>query len=216
MMLHRAMILVLISFLLGSLPARSAETTVELQALLGDTAVLMINGQRKTLRVGESFEGVTVLATQPTEATLGINGQSNTVGLSQRVGSNFEDPQEHVVTIARDARMQYQTNALINGRKALVLVDTGANTVAISSAQARSMNIDYSSGVPTSVETASGMTGAYGITLQSVSVGGIQVNSVRALVVDGDYPITILLGMTYLQHVKMQEHNGILSLSRSH
>jgi aspartyl protease family protein len=216
MMLHRAMILVLISFLLGSLPARSAETTVELQALLGDTAVLMINGQRKTLRVGESFDGVTVLATQPTEATLEINGQSNILGLSQRVGSNFEEPQEQVVTIARDARMQYQTNALINGRKALVLVDTGANTVAISAAQARSMNIDYSSGVPTSVETASGMTGAYGITLQSVSVGGIQVNSVRALVVDGDYPITILLGMTYLQHVKMQEHNGILSLSRSH
>jgi aspartyl protease family protein len=215
-MLHRAMILVLVSFLLGSLPARSAETTVELQALLGDTAVLMINGQRKTLRVGEAFDGVTLVATQPTAATLDINGQSNTVGLSQRVGSNFEEPQEQVVTIARDARMRYQTNALINGRKALVLVDTGANTVAISAAQARSMNIDYSSGVPTSVETASGMTGAYGITLQSVSVGGIQVNSVRALVVDGDYPITILLGMTYLQHVKMQEHNGILSLSRSH
>ena len=216
MMLHRAMILVLASFLLGSLQAQSAETTVELQALLGDTAVLMINGQRKTLRVGESFDGVTVLATQSTEATLEINGQSNILGLSQRVGSNFEEPQEQVVTIARDAQMQYQTNALINGRKALVLVDTGANTVAISAAQARSMNIDYSAGVPTSVETASGMTGAYGITLQSVSVGGIQVNSVRALVVDGDYPITILLGMTYLQHVKMQEHNGILSLSRSH
>ena len=120
-MLHKAMILGLICFLLGSLQVRSAETTVEVQALLGDTAVLMINGQRKSLRVGESFEGVTVLATQPAEATLKINGQSNTVGLSQRVGSNFEEPQERVVTIARDTMMRYQTNALINGRNALVV-----------------------------------------------------------------------------------------------
>jgi aspartyl protease family protein len=35
------------------------------------------------------------------------------------------------------------------------------------------------------------------------------------MVVDGEYPTTILLGMSFLRHVKLQEHNGILSLSRS-
>jgi aspartyl protease family protein len=215
MMLSRATVFALISFLLVTVQVHGEETSVEVQALLGDTAVLLVNGQRKTLRVGQSFAGVTLVATQPTAATLEINGRSNTVGLSQRVGSSFQEPQEQVVNIARDTRMQYQTNALINGRSALVLVDTGASAVAISSVQARSMNIDYSAGYPTKVETASGMTDAYGITLQSVSVGGIQVSNVPAMVVRGDYPATILLGMTYLQHVKMQEQNGILSLSRS-
>ena len=214
-MLSRATVFALISLLMVIAPVRGEGTSVELQALLGNTAVLMINGQRKTLRVGQSFAGVTLVATQPKEATLDINGQSKTVGLSQRVGSSFQEPQEQVVTIARDTRMQYQTNALINGHSALVLVDTGASAVAISSGQARSMNIDYSAGYQTKVETASGMTDAYGITLQSVSVGGIKVSNVPALVVRGDYPVTILLGMTYLQHVKMQEQNGILSLSRS-
>ncbi len=215
MILSRATVCAFISFLLFTVQARGEEISVEVQALLGDTAVLMINGQRKTLRVGQSFAGVTLVATQPTTAILEINGRSNTVGLSQRVGTSFLEPQEQVVTIARDARMQYQTNAIINGHSTLVLVDTGASAVAISSVQARSMNIDYSSGVPTKVETASGMTDAYGITLRSVSVGGIQVSNVPAMVVRGDYPGTILLGMSYLQHVKMQEHNGILSLSRS-
>jgi aspartyl protease family protein len=56
---------------------------------------------------------------------------------------------------------------------------------------------------------------AHVITLNSVAVGGIEVNNVPALVVEGSYPATILLGMSYLQHVKLQEHNGILSLSRS-
>ncbi len=180
---------------------------------MGDTAVLLIDGQRKTLRVGQSFAGVKLVAAQPTAATLEINGQMKSVGMSQRVGTNFEKTQEQVVTIPRNAMMQYQTNATINGRSVLVMVDTGANMVAISSEQARTMNIDYAAGTPAQVETASGLTGAHAITLQSVSVGGIQVDNVPAMVVEGAYPATILLGMTYLRHVKLQEHNGILSLS---
>ncbi len=189
---------------------------VELEALLGNTAVLKINGQRQTLHVGESRDGVTLEATQATTATLQIDGRAETVGLSQRVGTRYQEPQERVVTIARDAAMQYQTTAIINGHSVLVLVDTGANVVALSSAQARGMNIDYSSGVPSPVETASGMSTGYAITLQSVIVGGIEVNNVPAMVVNGDYPGTVLLGMSFLHHVKMREHGGILSLSRSY
>jgi aspartyl protease family protein len=191
-------------------------SSVELEALLGNTAVLMINGQRQTLRVGQTLDGVTLVATQATTATLGIDGQTETIGFSQRVGTRYQSPQEKVVTIARDAAMQYQTTAIINGRSVLVLVDTGANTVALSAAQARAMNIDYSGGAPGKVETASGVSTGYEITLQSVVVGGIEVNSVPAMVIEGDYPATVLLGMTFLRHVKMQENNGILSLSRSH
>jgi aspartyl protease family protein len=201
---------------MAALQASGGSTSVELEALLGDTAVLLIDGQRKTLRVGQSFAGVTLVTAQSTTATLEINGRTETVGLSQRVGTSFQETREQVVTIPRDAMMQYQTNATINGRSVLVLVDTGANMVAISSERAKAMNIDYATGTPAQVETASGLTGAYVVTLQSVNVGGIQVDNVPAMVVEGAYPATILLGMTYLRHVKLQEHNGILSLSRSH
>lgn len=214
--MKNAAILVTISLLLLAVQARGQAASVEVQALLGNTAVLMIDGQRKMLKIGESFAGVTVVSTQSTTATLDINGTRKTLGLSQRVGTRFQERAEKLVTIARDERMQYRTNASINGHSALVLVDTGANMVAISSRQAKAMNIDYSSGIPAKVETASGITDAYGISLRSVSVGEIRVENVPAMVVDGAYPATILLGMSYLQHVKMQEHNGILSLSSSH
>lgn len=191
-------------------------STVELEALLGSTAVLMINGQRQTLRVGQSLDGVTLVATQSATATVEIDGRSQTLGFSQRVGTVYQAPQEKVVSIARDGLMQYQTTAIINGRSVLVLVDTGANTVALSAVQARAMNIDYSGGVPSKVETASGVGTGYAITLASIVVGGIEVNNVPAMVIEGDYPATALLGMTFLRHVKMQESNGILSLSRGH
>jgi aspartyl protease family protein len=215
MSVRKAATVAAICLLSATLRASGASNSVEVEALLGDTAVLMINGQRKTLRVGQSFAGVTLVAAQPTTATLEVNGRTESVGLSQRVGTNFEKAQEQVVTIPRNAMMQYQTSATINGRSVLVTVDTGANMVAISSEQARAMTIDYSAGTPVQVETASGMNSAYGVTLQSVSVGEIQVDNVPAMVVEGAYPANILLGMSYLQHVKFQEHNGILSLSRS-
>ncbi len=193
----------------------AVEVSVEVEALLGKTAVLKINGQRETLSVGQTVAGVTLIAAEPTAAIVQINGQSQTLGLSERVGTTYREPRELVVTIARDAMLKYETNATINGRSALVLVDTGANIVAISGKQATAMNIEYSSGELTTVETASGVTSAHAITLQSVVVGGIEVNNVPALVVEGVFPGTILLGMSYLKHVKLQEHNGILSLSRS-
>jgi aspartyl protease family protein len=203
-----------ITCLLQGLPMGATAGSVELQALLGKTAVLLINGQRKTLKVGDSYDGVTLLGAEATNATLDINGKRQTIGLSQRVSSTYVEQEALVVTIARNASMQYLTGAAINGVDTTVLVDTGANMVAISSAQARRMNIPYGSDDPVMVETASGLTDAYPVTLRSVSVGGIRVDNVPAMVVSGDYPATILLGMTFLRHVKIEEDNGILSLSR--
>ena len=53
------------------------------------------------------------------------------------------------------------------------------------------------------------------VTLRSVEVGGIRVENVRATVTAGEYPSTVLLGMSYLQHVELREREGVLSLSRA-
>jgi aspartyl protease family protein len=207
----------LLGFCLSLAPLQTAvaQGSVDLEALLGKTAVLMIDGRRHTLRVGESADGVTLVATEPTSATVQIAGRTQVLGLTRRVGTAYQARDELVVTIARDGAMQYQTSATINGRSAMVLVDTGANVMAISSDTARALGINYEGGEPSMVETAGGRTTAHAITLQSVAVGEIEVNNVPAMVVDGAFPTTILLGMSYLRHVKLQEHNGILSLSKS-
>ena len=211
-LLRLAMLIALALSVGGSFAATPG---IEVEALLPDTAVLKINGQRKTLKVGQSFGGVTLIAAYSRTATLEVDGQQMVVGISRRIGSSYQEPKEQVVTIQRNAMLQYHTTASINGRQVQVLVDTGANVVAMSSAQAQALGIDYSAGIPSKVETASGVIPAHMVTLRSVSVGGILVNNVRASVVEGDFPATLLLGMTYLQHVKIQENNGVLSLSRA-
>ena len=205
----------LAALLIATSPAWSASAAIEVEALFTDAAVLKIDGERKMLKAGQSYRGITLVAAHSSTATLDVDGQTLELGLSRRVGARYETPEAQVVSIPRDGLMQYQTNASINGRSVQVLVDTGANVVALNSAHALALGVDYTAGAPARVETASGTASAWVVTLRSVDVGGIRVDNVQATVVEGDYPSTVLLGMTYLRHVKMEETGGILSLSRT-
>jgi aspartyl protease family protein len=208
---------VLLALCLQSLAASSgaAAPQIVVEALFPDAAVLQIDGQRKMLRAGHSFGGVTLVSADSGTATVEIDGRRQVLQLSRHVGTVYQAPEKQVVTVRRNSALQYQTTAQINGRNVPVLVDTGANVVALNAAQARALGVDYDAGQPAQVETASGRVKAWAVTLRSVSVGGIRVENVRASVVDGEFPATILLGMTYLQHVEMEENNGVLSLSRA-
>jgi aspartyl protease family protein len=211
----RVALLVLAFLNLSFVDSAVAAPTIEVEALMTDAAVLKIDGERKMLKAGQTYRGVTLISAYSRTATLEVDGKQVVMGISRRIGADYQEPKEQVVTITRDQRLQYNTQIRINGRSMPALVDTGANLVAISSAHARTLGIDYQTGLQSRVETASGMVNAWLITLRSVSVGGIEVQNVQATVVEGSFPTTILLGMSYLKHVDMKENNGVLSLTRS-
>ena len=207
-------ILALVTALPAARVSAQPPVAVQVEALLPNTAVLMINGQRKTLRAGDSFQGVTLVSADARAAVLEIDGKRQTVGLNRMITTQYATPDKRQVDIPRNNRNQYVTTARINGRTAPVIVDTGANIVAMNSGQAERLGIDYRSGSPSRVETASDVVDAWVVNLDSVEVGGIRVDNVRASVMAGNFPATILLGMTYLEHVELQEKDGVLSLSR--
>ena len=196
----------------GQLAAQGAGLHV--QALLPNTAVVKIDGRQYTLRAGDTKAGVKLISADSRQAIFEIDGTRHTLGVSQHISSNFSAPEKREVTIRRDDRLQYITKASFNGISMEVLVDTGANLVAMSAEHAARIGIDYEAGVETQIETASGLNDAWLINVRSVEVGGIKVENVEATVIDGDYPSTVLLGMSYLRHVEMRESGGILSLSR--
>ncbi len=183
------------------------------QALFKNAVYLKIDGRQQMLKVGESTpEGITLIEANPKQAVIEINGKRETLGLSQHISGQYNQVVKKEVAISRNQVNQYITSALIDGSRTLVLVDTGANTVAMSSKHAKSLGINYSKGRPGRVRTASGEASSYLVKLRSVDVGGVRVDSVDAHVIDGNYPDTILLGMTYLEHVSMREQNGVLYL----
>lgn len=191
---------------------RAWPVDVFVEALLPNLAVLQIDGKRVTLRAGESLGELTLISSDARSAIVEINGEQRQLQVSQRISSAFSQPEAREVVVRRDERLQYRTNAEINGVRLPVLVDTGANMIALNARQALAVGIGRNEGTPARVQTASDVLPARQVTLDSVDVGGIRVDAVTAMIIDGEQPSTVLLGMSFLQHVDMQEKDGVLTL----
>ena len=200
--------------LLAALAAPVAATPVEVVALFKDRAMLKTADEQVMLRVGEtSSGGVTLLAADANAARVRYDGEVYNLALSFKVTSRFAEPEERTVRLNDDGLGQYRSRGSINGRFVDFLVDTGASVVAMSERHARGMGISYENGEPGRVQTAQGATEAYFITLNEVTLGAITVNNVRATVIRGDFPVDVLLGMSFLNQVRMQNEAGVLVLT---
>lgn len=185
---------------------------VQVNALFEGSAYLVVEGQQKLLREGQTFLGVTLLEASPERALIERHGERHELGLSSRINASYRANTTREVIIQRDKHLKYMTNASINGRTVAVLVDTGANLMALSSRHARQLGVRYQQGERAMVSTASGLAPSYRVMLNSVNVGGIEARQVSAVVIEGDFPSEVLLGMSYLEHVELQEKNGVLTL----
>jgi aspartyl protease family protein len=189
-----------------------AEQDIQVEALLPGFAVLQIDGSRVTLRAGQSHAGIKLISADARAALIEIEGRSQSLGVSQRISTEFTPPEKREVSVARDAQLQYRMSAELNGVRMPVIVDTGANIVAMSSTHARTLGISADEGTVMQVQTAGSVVAARRVTLDTVDVGGLRVTSVDATVLEGEFPDVVLLGMSYLKHVELEERGGVLTL----
>ncbi len=186
---------------------------IQVQGLFKGSAVLSIDGKQRMLKAGQrSPEGVLLVSATPKQAVVEIGGEQQILSLTRMISGQYTPAEKREISIRKNNINQYITTATLNGRRMPVLVDTGANAIAMSSRHANMIGLDYQNGIPSRVRTASGEAMSYGVTLRSVDVQGLKVSSVQAFVIEGNYPDTVLLGMSYLQHVDMREQGGILYL----
>ncbi len=183
---------------------------IEVQALFTNKAVLMIDGKRHIVAVGSSSpEGVKVISANSRGAVLEVDGEQKqyNIGVSS-VSTTFTKRKTQKETLYINSGGMYLTVGTINGRTVRFLVDTGASAVAMNAEQAKKLGIRYDKiGTPSNVSTASGFVKAYRLNLKSVSIGKIKEKNVEALVIDGNHPGPILLGMSFLGRLSV-EHGG--------
>jgi len=207
-------LLIYLFLLLTSQIAHASELHVDVLALFKGAAMLDISGNQVLLKAGEkSPEGIMLVSANSREIVIEYKGQKRTLALSEKIGASFTTPENISVSILLNPRGQYRTSGSINGHSVNMLIDTGANIVAINAKTASSLSIDMSNSRPAQVETASGMVSSRIVTLETVSVGGIKVRNVKAVVIEGVYPVDILLGMSFLEHVDIRESSGIMQLT---
>lgn len=168
-------------------------------------------GPIRTLSAGQrTAEGVTLLSSDRESATFEIGGQKKTLSLGQHRASPAARSSQSV-TLTADTRGHFVVEGQVNGGAVRFLVDTGATTIALSSADAMRLGIDYRKGQRGLVGTANGTAAAYRVKLDTVQVGDIVANSVDAAVLEGNLPIA-LLGMSFLNRMDMRREGQTMVL----
>jgi aspartyl protease family protein len=111
------------------------------------------------------------------------------------------------VTLRRDRRGHFATEASINGRRLDLMVDTGASVVALTRRDAERIGFSPSaSDFTAQVQTANGRVKAAPASLPAVEIGGIVVRNVQALIVDDAALTENLLGLSFLSRLSRYEY----------
>jgi aspartyl protease family protein len=120
------------------------------------------------------------------------------------------------VSISRDSRGHFLTEARIDGQRIGFMVDTGASLIALNESSAARFGLRPSAGdYNAAVTTANGTIRAARTRLAMVDIGGLVVRDVDAMVLPDEALSENLLGLSFLSKLKRFEYaNGTLVLEQ--
>jgi aspartyl protease family protein len=213
MMRHSIAVLIFLASaaaMLASLPARAAE--VSLIGTFGATAAILSidGGAPKTVKVGQSAGGIKLISVEQDRATIEADGKRRILQRGQTYSSGAGTGQQSV-TLSVGAGGHFMADGQINGGAIRFVVDTGATAVAIPASDANRLRIDYTKGRRGTTQTAGGPTTAYLVTVDSVRVGGIELQNVEVIVIEQGLTVA-LLGNTFLNRMEMRREGQTMTL----
>ncbi len=211
--------LIWISLFIGLMlsPAMAQQDSVKVIALFNNKALLMVNGEQKIVKKGETFNGVKLESSSSRGALIRFSdGQEKMLNINQSISHGFAVPDKSKVTVYANQSGMFMIQGRINGRSTQFLLDTGATSVAISQDEADRLGLPYESSQRKYVSTASEVVPVWNITLDHVTVGDISVANVDAVVLEGSQPRNPLLGMSFLQHLKLNRNGTVMTLEQKY
>ncbi|MDM3871995.1 TIGR02281 family clan AA aspartic protease [Porticoccus sp. W117] len=114
------------------------------------------------------------------------------------------------VSLQRNRWGHYVANGTINGKTVTYLLDTGATDVSIPGHLEKKLGL--SRGRSFNASTANGIIQVYGTTLDTFTLGGIEMRNVRASINPHMKANEILLGMSVLQHLELVQKGDSLTI----
>jgi aspartyl protease family protein len=204
-----------ISLSLALLCGTAAAADVALIGVIGDKAAILAvdGGDPKTVKVGQSWRGITVIAVEKERATVEVDGKPRVLqrGQHYRTGEATSSGRGKVL-VAADTRGHFYIDGAVNRVPVRFLVDTGATMVSLPQRDAERLGIDYRRGRRGMSHTANGPATVYLVRLDTIRIGEIELHGVEALVHEGPGLDQALLGMSFLNRVAMQREGATMTL----
>jgi aspartyl protease family protein len=194
----------------------AAAAEVSLIGVIGNKAAVLAvdGGEPKTVKVGQAWKGIKVLQVEKERASIEIDGATRVLALGQHYRSASAGTSERQsVTLAADGSGHFFAEGMVNGNPMRFVVDTGATLIALPGADARRLGLDYRKGPRGVTQTANGPVTVFGVKLDRVRVGGIEVHGVDGVVIEQGLPLA-LLGMSFLNRVEMRRDGDRMTLIR--
>ncbi len=198
-------------------PTMAQQDSVKIIALFNNKALLMVNGNQKIVKKGETFNGVKLKSSSSRGALVRFSdGQEKMLNINQSISHGFVAPDKSKVKVYANKSGMFMIQGKINGRSTQFLLDTGATSVALSQNEADRLGLAYESSQRKYVSTASEVVPVWNIKLDHVTVGDISVANVDAVVLEGSQPRNPLLGMSFLQHLKLNRNGTVMTLEQKY
>lgn len=210
-------LLIFLYLMLASYQA-AAETQINVVGLFSGKAILSINGGKpKTYSVGQvTPDGIKVLSADSSKVVLEVDGKRRELGMGQGISIAGGGSSVQTATLYANNAGHFLGEGYINGSPMKFLVDTGASSIALSGKEARRLGLSYLNGDIGAASTAAGVVKAYRISLNTVKIGGIVMHQVEAMVLEGDSPPVVLLGMSVLNRVQMERDGMVMTLTKKY
>ena len=193
----------------------AAAADVALIGVIGDKAAVLAvdGGNPKTVKVGQTWNGITVLSVEKDRAIVEFEGRKRVLQQGQHYRGSAPASDRAQVILAAGPGGHFVADGAVNGNPVRFLVDTGATSIALPARDADRLGIDFRKGPRGMSQTANGLVTVYRVNLDSVRLGDIELKSVDAIVIEQGLDIA-LLGMTFLNRVEMKRDGQTMTLIR--
>ncbi|MBP9955296.1 MAG: retroviral-like aspartic protease family protein [Ottowia sp.] len=175
--------------------------------------LLVGGGAPRAVAPGETHQGVKVVSTSGDQAVVLIDGRRHTLRVGEApasVGSAAPSGSDRVALTA-DGRGHFLTPGSINNRPVQFMVDTGASTIAIGQAEADRLGLNYKAGRQVMMNTANGSAPGWLLKLNTVRVGDVTAYDIDAVVTPAAMPM-VLLGNSFLNRFSMRRDGDTMML----
>jgi len=200
--------------LLALLPALGMAQDVGLAGIMGNKAMLMINGgEPQAVPVGQTLDGVKVLSVQGDQVMIEAGGRKRPLQVGQHaIGVSGGDGSGKIIMTA-DAQGHFYTTGTINGTSVRFIVDTGASMISLGANDARRIGLDFNRGEKALTNTANGQAVVSKVQIDTVRIGDVTLHNVDALIHQNEMPIA-LLGMSFLNRMEMLRDGSTMTLKK--
>jgi aspartyl protease family protein len=197
-----------------SLAAHAAD--IALIGVIGDKAAVIAidGGEPKTIKLGQTWSGVKIVAVEKTRATIEFQGKQRVLALGQHYRSAPVSDARQTATLAADPRGHFFADATVNDHPVRFVVDTGASVVVLSAADAARLGIDWRDAPRANMQTANGRNTGYFVKIDRIRVGAIELRNVDGVILEQGLGSYGLLGMSFLNRLEMRREGEKMELIR--